>query len=234
MKLLFPLAFSGSLATVGLLAWGCGARTGLGALTCSTTCNVTTTTVHDRRVCPSEGDVGEGQCTHQPVPVGTACDDGDPCTSGDACTADGTCTGTPNNACLRPIVEATCPAGCASGTPDFPAAIPLVPPALPADCSGGFEMNNPPQLVFMVPSISPAGAQARTLDIEIATYKAPDHISITAIGRLEHRVPAGRHVPPADLQQRGPHQRLHASPGRHHPPVQGEHHGRHDELEPST
>jgi hypothetical protein len=170
------------LAAIGALVWGCGARTGLGAFTCLTDaqCDDDDTCTIDACV-PPEGDAGGGQCTHQPVPVGTACDDGNPCTSGDACTAGGSCVGMANNACLPPPVDPTCPAGCASGTPDFPPAIPLVPPALPASCSGGFEMNTPPQQIFTVQSISPGGAQARTLDIEIATYRAPDHISITAV-----------------------------------------------------
>ncbi len=178
-------AVSACLAAIGALGaqvGGCGARTGLGALTCvdDVQCDDDNPCTIDGCVLP-EGDVGMQQCTHHPVAAGTACDDGNPCTSGDACTVDGSCVGTPNNACLPPPVDTTCQAGCASGTPDFPPAIPLVPPGLPATCSGGFEMNNPPQQIFTVQSLSPSGAQARTLDIEIATYKAPDHISITGV-----------------------------------------------------
>ncbi len=175
-------AFSVCLAAVLLPGWGCGARTGLedailvpcsGDVTCDDG-NVCTTDT-----CVASGDdAGTGYCTHQPVALGTACDDGDACTSDDVC-AGGTCAGTPIAGCL-PVVDTTCQAGCASGTPSFPAAVPLTPPAVPAGCSGGFEMNNPPTQVFTVQSLAPGGAPASTLDIQIATYKAPDHIDITA------------------------------------------------------
>jgi hypothetical protein len=73
----------------------------------------------------------------------------------------------------------TCPAGCASPSSTFPPAVPLTPPDLPASCSGGFEINTPPTQAFTVPSVDPGGAPAGTLAIDIATYKAPDHLRIT-------------------------------------------------------
>jgi hypothetical protein len=177
-----PVAFAGCLAAAGALAWGCGARSELVAFTCFTdaACDDGNPCTIDACV-RAAGDNDGGHCVHHTLAVGTACDDGDPCTLGDACTADGACVGTPNKACFPPPVDTTCQPGCASGTPEFPPAIPLVPPGLPASCSGGFEMNNPPEQIFTVQSISPAGAQARTLDVDIATYKAPDHIRITAV-----------------------------------------------------
>jgi hypothetical protein len=183
-KRFLPVVLPACLAAAGLLGWGCGARTGLDDVptSCSSDaqCDDGDPCTTDACAVP-EGDTGTPHCAHQPAPAGTSCDDGNPCTSGDACTADGICVGTSNGTCLPPPVDTTCPAGCASGTPDFPAATPLVSPGLPASCSGGFEMNNAPEQVFTVTSLSPAGAQARTLDVEIATYKAPDHISITAV-----------------------------------------------------
>ncbi len=176
------MAFAGCLAAAGALVWGCGARSELVAFTCfddagcddGNPCTIDT-------CLGAAGSADGGRCVHTMVPAGAACDDGNPCTVGDACTADGACVGMPNKACFMPPVDDTCQAGCASGTPDFPAAMPLVPPGLPPSCSGGFEMNNPPQQIFTLQSSSPGGAQAGTLDIEIATYKAPDHIRITAV-----------------------------------------------------
>jgi len=74
-----------------------------------------------------------------------------------------------------------CPAGCAGPSSTFPPAVPLTPPDLPASCSGGFETNTPPTQAFTVQAISPDGAAARTLDVDIATYKAPDHLRITGV-----------------------------------------------------
>jgi hypothetical protein len=74
-----------------------------------------------------------------------------------------------------------CPAGCAGPTATFPPAVPLGPTGLPATCSGGFEANNPPEHTFTVKSLSPSGAAAVTLDIDIATYHAPDHLRITGV-----------------------------------------------------
>ena len=91
-------------------------------------------------------------------------------------------SGRPTAPAFHPPVDTTCQGGCASGTRDFPAATPLVSPGLPASCSGGFEDEQPSRgRVFTVTSTSPAGAEARTLDVEIATYKAPDHAVITAV-----------------------------------------------------
>jgi hypothetical protein len=75
-----------------------------------------------------------------------------------------------------------CPAGCASSSDSmFPPAVPLVPPDLPASCADGFEVNTPPEQAFTVLSVSPGGASARTLAVDIATYKAPDHLRITGV-----------------------------------------------------
>ena len=181
---LVPALLPACLAAAGILAWGCGARTGLGDV--STSCS-SDAQCDDGNACTTDtcalprGDGATPHCVHEPAPAGTACDDGNPCTMGDACTADGACVGTPNGTFLPPPVDTTCQPGCASGTPDFPPATPLASPGLPASCSGGFEMNNAPVQAFTVTSTSPSGAAARTLDIDIATYKAPDHIRITAV-----------------------------------------------------
>jgi hypothetical protein len=74
-----------------------------------------------------------------------------------------------------------CPAGCAGPTTTFPPAVPLGPTSLPASCSGGFETNTPPTQAFTVHSLSPSGAAPRILDVDIATYKAPDHLRITGV-----------------------------------------------------
>lgn len=128
------------------------------------------------------GNTGNSSCM-----TDADCDDGDPCTQ-DACLltgsnelTQGTCTHASNGTCLPPPVE-MCAPGCAGeANKVFPAAAPLASPGLPADCSGGFELNNPPQGTYTIDSIAPGGSAARTLDVQIATYLAPDHIRITGI-----------------------------------------------------
>jgi hypothetical protein len=76
--------------------------------------------------------------------------------------------------------QETCADACGTVTQKYPAAVPIVPPNLPSACRNGFELNNPQaQQTFTLTSTSPSGSQARDLDIEIATYLAPDHIRIT-------------------------------------------------------
>ena len=168
-----------TVVTVGALAWGCGARTGLGTCFSDGECNDDNVCTVD--TCVFDNGDGAGDCSHVPAPAGTACDDGNSCTSTDVCDGQGKCVGMANDTCLPPAVDPTCEPGCASGTPDFPAAIALVPPGLPSSCSSGFEMNTPPESTFTLESKSPGGAEARSIDVEIATYKAPDHITITGI-----------------------------------------------------
>jgi hypothetical protein len=66
------------------------------------------------------------------------------------------------------------------GTPTYPPAVPLQPPGVPPGCSNGFEENNT-QGSFVATALWPAGAHEITLDVDIATYKAPDHVRITGV-----------------------------------------------------
>jgi hypothetical protein len=102
----------------------------------------------------SDGEFSAGQCTHELV-QGSDCDE------------------------LPPAVE-SCQAGCAdAASAVFPAATPIEASKLPAACANGFEMNRPPQQVFTIEA--PGGSADRTLEIDIATYTAPDHIRISGV-----------------------------------------------------
>jgi hypothetical protein len=72
------------------------------------------------------------------------------------------------------------------GTPAFPPPLPIEPPGLPPGCAGGFEMNNTQTGSFTAPALAPGGANGVTLDVQIATYKAPDHIRITGVDAADH------------------------------------------------
>jgi hypothetical protein len=131
-----------------------------------------------------------GSCT-----TDANCNDHNPCTI-DTCVFDGTgetkqgvCIHKADPSCGTTSSSSTstggpimmCPAGCAFGLASFPPAIPLTPPNLPATCANGFEMNNSPQGSFTAHAISPSGAKGGNLDVQIATYLAPDHIRITGV-----------------------------------------------------
>lgn len=78
-------------------------------------------------------------------------------------------------------MDIACPVGCAVGEAPLSAAPPLEPPALPATCSGGFEVNKPKKgSVYTITSKTPGGSSAAPLDVQIATYTAPDHMVIRA------------------------------------------------------
>lgn len=139
---------------------------------CSTGCD-------DGNPCTADACQPSGACGHTPVADGTACTDGDACSSGDACQA-GKCKPKVANTCLPPPVDETCAPGCATGTDQVNPAVPLVPHGLPAACDGGFEINNPKKTeAYTIKSKSAQGSAATSLDIQLATYTAPDHVLIT-------------------------------------------------------
>jgi hypothetical protein len=74
-----------------------------------------------------------------------------------------------------------CPAGCALGNAAYPPPVALTTPNLPPNCAGGFEMNNSELASFTAHAISPSGAKGGNLDVQIATYLAPDHLRITGV-----------------------------------------------------
>lgn len=120
--------------------------------------------------------------------VDADCDDGDPTTT-DTCHVSGggefpvhtcvheACTGT--DCALDPIDTA-----CSNGNNDvvYPPAVPLTPPTVPADCHNGFETSNREGTASIVlQSLTPSGSRAMTLDLDFATYTAPDGILITGV-----------------------------------------------------
>lgn len=109
----------------------------------------------DTCVAGGDAEVSLGQCEHEPSSAGSECGD------------------------LPPPVE-SCAPGCADpASAVFPPAISLAASKLPASCASGFEMNRPAKEVFTIEA--PGGSAARTLEVEIATYTAPDHIRISGI-----------------------------------------------------
>lgn len=119
--------------------------------------------------------------------VDADCDDGDPTTT-DSCHLSG--GEFPTSTCLH---EACTGPDCALDPIDtactednnevvYPPFVPLSPPSVPAECHNGFQADNrggKPSIVLQ--SLTPAGSRAMTLDLDFATYTAPDGILITGI-----------------------------------------------------
>jgi hypothetical protein len=118
------------------------------------------------------------------------CDDGDPSTIDTCIISDpssevptGTCAhvacdGGPS--CSMQAVDPTC--SLADASVEYPPFVALYPPDVPSTCANGFEVCDaegaPP---YVIHSVSSMGSQGLTLDLDFATYTAPDGILITGI-----------------------------------------------------
>jgi hypothetical protein len=134
------------------------------------------------------GDGGCGMTVMSQCKTNADCDDGDPSTI-DTCIISGTevqigtcvhvaCDGGPS--CTMQAVDPTC--NLADAGIVYPPYVPLNPPDVPATCANGFEvcdaLGAPP---YVIVSKSPSGSQALTLDLDFATYTAPDGLLITGV-----------------------------------------------------
>ncbi|MBK9263230.1 MAG: hypothetical protein IPM54_25940 [Polyangiaceae bacterium] len=115
------------------------------------------------------------------------CDDGDASTT-DACVVvnpgkefeTNVCVHVPceGDGCTSQSVDPTCASG--DDTVVYPPFVPLEPPDVPANCANGFELTNASGAPnYVIHSKNPAGSQALTLDLDFATYTAPDGLIIT-------------------------------------------------------
>jgi hypothetical protein len=108
--------------------------------------------------------------------------------SGDALNAESTLkvltpgfdAGAPTPNALSPI-DALCSTDAGVMTV-YPDAGPLLPDDVPGNCANGFEVNNPKNRgVYTLASTLASGSRAITLDVDLATYKVPDRVSITGL-----------------------------------------------------
>jgi hypothetical protein len=70
-------------------------------------------------------------------------------------------------------------------TADFPPFRPLLPRDVPLDCTNGFELGGANggcgNSTYTLRAPRTEGSRAITLDVDFATYRAPDGVTITAI-----------------------------------------------------
>jgi hypothetical protein len=132
---------------------------------------------------------GGGTCGDVPDACATDadCDDKDSTTTDSCVTINSTgefptatcvnvpCTG---DGCATAPVDPTCTQG--NTTVVYPAYTPLNPPGVPGACLDGFELTRaegaPP---YVLKAKTPAGSRALTLDLDFATYTAPDGVRIS-------------------------------------------------------
>ena len=133
-------------------------------------------------------------CGMQPISAcqtDTDCDDGDPTTT-DVCTVESAGSEFPTRVCLHIACDGG--AECAMQAVDpgcsvadagvvYPPSIPVAPPDVPQDCKSGLEIcdaKGAPN--YVIHSKSSMGSRGITLDLDFATYTAPDGLLITAVG----------------------------------------------------
>jgi hypothetical protein len=135
-------------------------------------------------------DAGCGKTVASNCQTNADCDDGDPSTI-DTCIISDPSSEVPTGVCVHvacdggpscsmQAVDPTC--SVADAAVVYPAYVPLYPPDVPATCANGFEvcdaLGAPP---YVIHSVSPAGSKGLTLDLDFATYTAPDGLLITGI-----------------------------------------------------
>ena len=118
------------------------------------------------------------------------CDDSDPTTT-DSCSVANPGTEFPSGVCLHvacdggpscvnEAVDPTC--AMDGGATVYPPFIPLTPPTVPLDCKNGFDLFNATGTSnYVVQAVPAAGSRALTLDLDVATYVAPDGLLITGV-----------------------------------------------------
>jgi hypothetical protein len=114
----------------------------------------------------TEGEFSTGLCGHADTPC-----------KGDK--KDGGASKPPPDTTLPPAVDTTCEPGCVAAKKTFPAATPLMSTA-PATCTAGFEINNPKSgTTYTIKRVKGTGAVP--IEVQFATYLAPDHIRLVGI-----------------------------------------------------
>jgi hypothetical protein len=150
------------------------------------------------------------------------CDDGDPATT-DTCNVSTPGGEFPTGTCLHVacdggpscITEAVDPAcSLADAGVVYPPFVSLTAPDVPQDCANGFQIADPKGAPsYTIVATSSAGSRALTLDLDFATYMAPDGLLITGVDGSckEYVVFSSCRMKTADLDQG------HYTDGKHRP-----------------
>jgi hypothetical protein len=130
---------------------------------------------------------GDGGCMMGSIDCMTnaQCDDGDPSTV-DTCIISGgevpvgTCVHVACDGGVSCSVDTTCSEADAGTV--YPPFVPLYPPDVPSTCANGFEVCDAEGApTYTIKAVPPGGSRQLTLDLDFATYVAPDGLLITGL-----------------------------------------------------
>ncbi len=164
---------------------GATSSTGTGGAAATSSSGITLTTVSSG----TGGADADGGCG---APVMSLCTKDSDCTGGATCIISdpgsevptGICTQVQCDggaSCSMQAVDPTC--SVADASVEYPPYVPLYPPDVPTTCANGFEVCDAEGApLYVIHSTSPAGSRALTMDLDFATYVAPDGLLITGIG----------------------------------------------------
>jgi hypothetical protein len=138
----------------------------------------------------SDTDAGDGGCSMMSASdctMDSQCNDGDPNTIDTCLITDpgaeipmGTCVHVACDGGVNCAIDTTC--NLADAGTVYPPYVPLYAPDVPSTCANGFEICDAfGAPVYTIHALTPAGSQALTLDLDFATYVAPDGLLITGI-----------------------------------------------------
>jgi hypothetical protein len=138
---------------------------------------------------PAAGDGGCGGNVMTECQTDADCNDGDPTTT-DKCQLSGggefptgtclhiACDG--GLSCASQAVDPGCTAADAGIV--YPPFVALHPPDVPTSCANGFQLGDAQGApTYVINAKTPAGSRALTLDLDFATYTAPDGLLITGV-----------------------------------------------------
>lgn len=99
----------------------------------------------------------------------------------------------PEAGLTQPPIDPACPGTCPYSqlAPQFPPYAPLLARDVPSSCSNGFELGGATGgcggSTYSLRSTRPGGANAIVLDVDLATYLAPDGVTITGVDAAGQR-----------------------------------------------
>ncbi len=157
---------------------------GAGGASATSSSGITLTTVSSG----AGGAVGDGGCG---TAVMSTCQKDSDCADGATCIISNPGSEVPTGICTQvqcdggascsmQAVDPTC--SVADAAVQYPPYVPLYPPDVPSTCANGFEVCDALGApLYVIHSTSPAGSQGLTLDLDFATYVAPDGLLITGV-----------------------------------------------------
>ena len=179
----FSACSSSNRSTVGFGTGGGGGGTSSSTTGSSSTSGSSSSGITITTGTKTGPDGGDGGCTMG----GTCVTDAD-CTDGETCLIANPGGEVPMGTCVNPMcdggvscsIDSTC--SLADAGVVYPPYVALYPPDVPSNCANGFEVCDAEGApTYTIHAVPPGGSRMLTLDLDFATYLAPDGLLITGI-----------------------------------------------------